>query len=297
MVLIEIQVIILKDYKECSTTVVSVYFPLTNGKHSIEEFSNWNKYALLSIKSPLVLFTDEKIKQEFIKIRSENINFMVYENVWQLMKELEKKRNMKYIDNYINDQWSKDPEKAIHNPHLYAIWNLKAFICSKIVEENPYNSSFFIYSDLGAWRNGAIENWPDDSFITILNEKLNDRLLFGQIVHVKDRNTFNVESNSIEGGFFAGSSKAINNFANLFYKIHDERLKDNLFIGKDQTIMNYIAYKTNLRVVFLRTWELYDCNLNKSIIYDLWFFYQNYLSQIKYFNCDYEKRLTILTNV
>jgi hypothetical protein len=275
-----------------------MYFQLNKSKNTIQTYSYWNKNALLSIQSPIVLFTDQKSKQKFRRIRSVNITFIVYENVWELMKELEMKRNMKYIDNYLNDQWKKDPEKAIHNPNLYAIWNLKAYICSKVVKQNPYSTNFFIYSDLGAWRHGIIENWPDNNFMRILNEKLNDRLLFGQIIHVKDRNTFNVESNSIEGGFFAGSSIAIDTFAQSFYKIHDQRLKDNLFIGKDQTIMNYMAYKTNLRIVFLRTWQLHDCNSNKSLLfYDSWFFYQHYLSSIKNFNCEYEKRLSILTGI
>ena len=55
----------------------------------------------MSIKSPFVLFTDQKGKHELSQIRSENITYIVYENVWELMKELEKKRNTKYVDKTI----------------------------------------------------------------------------------------------------------------------------------------------------------------------------------------------------
>ena len=124
-------------------------------------------------------------------------------------------------------------------------------------------------------------------------------MLFGQITNVNDRNNFNIETNSLEGGFFCGSRKAIIDYTKLFYDIHDKRLRENLFIGKDQTIINFITYKLDkFKCVFLRTWELHNCNSNKNnIIFDVWFFYQQYLSQINSFNCDFNKRLSILTNL
>jgi hypothetical protein len=286
-------------YKGFPTTIISIYFQLNKSKHSIDEYVTWNKNALSSIQSPIVLFTDQKSKQELSKIRSENITFIVYENVWELMKELEKKRDMKYIEKYLNDQWQKDPEKGIHNPNLYAVWNLKAYICSKVAEENPFKSSFFIYSDLGAWRRGIIENWPDNNFIRILSEKLNDRLIFSQIHSVKDPNEFDINRDSIQAGFFAGSPKALINYSKFYYEIHDKRFNQNLFVGKEQLNMNYVAYKTNdLNLVFLRTWEVYNCNSNKNKLpSNEWFIYQEFFSQLQSFYCNYDKRLSLLSNI
>jgi hypothetical protein len=284
-----------------STTVVSIYFQFNFGKHSKEEYKIWNKNALLSITSPLVLFTDQKSKDEFIQIRSENITYMVYKDVWELMNELEILRNKSYIQEYKNNQLEKDPEKDVHNPDLYAIWNLKAFIMNKTAQLNPFGSSFFIYSDLGAWRNGIIENWPDNKFVCYLNELLKNRMLFGQINYVNDPKGFDINRDSIEGGFYAGSKKAIENYAKLFYKIHDDRLfNKKLFIGKDQTMMNHIAFKTldSNDYVLLKTWKLHNCDLNNHVkIYDPWLFYQQYFSSKCNFNCGYDKRLSILTNL
>ena len=50
---------------------------------------------------------------------------------------------------YKHEQFYIDPEKHIHNSNLYAVWNLKAFITYKILKQNPFNSTFFIYTDKG----------------------------------------------------------------------------------------------------------------------------------------------------
>ena len=256
------------------------------------------------MKSPIVLFTDIKTKHEFEaqKPNDSKIFYFIYKDVWDLMNELEKTRNKSYINEYKYNQLDKDPEKNIHNPNLYAIWNLKAFICNKTVHLNPFKSKFFIYSDLGSWRNGIIQNWPDQRFIFYLNQYLNNRMFFGQINYVKDYNDFNINTDSIEGTFYAGSGLAIKKYAKAFYDIHDDRLfNQKLFIGKDQTMMNYLVYKTkssSSNYVLFKTWKLHGCDLNNDVkIYDPWFFYQQYFSSESNFNCSFDKRLSILTNL
>jgi len=297
----------LRDLKVSNefTTIISIYFPLEKSKHSVDEFVRWNTNALLSIKSPLVLFTDNKTKHKFEKIRSNKLKtkYILYKDVWELMNELERTRNKSYINEYKYNQMDKDPEKKIHNPNLYAIWNLKAFICNKTaVELNPFKSKFFIYSDLGAWRFGVIDNWPDNQFIYYLNQYLNNRMLFGQINFVTDWNKFDINKDSIEGTFYAGSKLAIYNYAKLFYQVHDDRLfNKKLFIGKDQTMMNYLVYKTNqssTNYVLFKSWMLHKCDLNNHpLIYNKWFFYQQYFSSRSNYNCSFDKRLSILTNL
>jgi hypothetical protein len=162
-----------------------------------------------------------------------------------------------------------DVEKRRHNSNLYAVWNLKSFICHKIAQENPFNSSFFIYTDAGAFRDIVLPGWPDQSFITNSIQKvLGDRVLFGQVANFK---VFNEWRDVIEGGFFAGSSQALSDFYRNFFFIHDERFEQGLFVGKDQTIMNLLAFKYfNRTVVRLNAWS---CGANP------WFFYQFYFHQ------------------
>jgi hypothetical protein len=217
------------------TTVISVYFSFKS-KHSGREYKKWMMNILKSVHSPMVIFTDENSKNFILNIRL-RMNFktkiIIYDNIWKIMNELEAIRNISYLNDYLTKQNYLDPEKSIHNSNLYAIWNLKSYLSYKIAQENPFNSSFFIYTDIGAWREEIIPYWPNNNFIHLLVSRLKDRILFGQINEIEEQkiNHDNINYDIIEGTFFAGSKKAIEKFYSNFYKIHDKRLKDGIFIG------------------------------------------------------------------
>ena len=168
----------------------------------------------------------------------------------------------------------------------------EAVFMKKISILNPYNSSFFIYTDAGAWRENFTTNWPNQTLIALVHESLGNRVLLGQV------KKFNKTSdrlddpmcNLIEGGFFAGSLQAIREYESNFYEIHDERLNRGLFIGKDQTIMKILAFERNIQTVSrLRTWD-YDCI--KGV--DEWFFYQYYFSNDNDYYCKTD-RLSLIS--
>lgn len=114
------------------------------------------------------------------------------------MRDLELERSMNYIKAYQEQQLALDPEKEIHSPELYAIWNLKHHLVAKVTYLNPYDSDLFIYTDSGAWRNRAFKDWPDQKFVRNLKRNLKDRILYGQIGE-PDLNNFSPPQNFIEG--------------------------------------------------------------------------------------------------
>lgn len=114
----------------------------------------------------------------------------VSKSIWNLMHDLEVERQKKYIDVYKKSQLPLDPEKNIHSPELYAVWNLKHFLVAKVTRLNPYNSNFFIYTDSGAWRQRVLANWPDQKFVRNLKRNLGNRILYGQIEEAVVKPTF-----------------------------------------------------------------------------------------------------------
>ena len=93
----------------------------------------------------------------------------------------------------------------------------------------------------------------------------------------------------ILGGFFAGTSQAIENIYNDFYNLHDEWIEKGRFVGKDQYLMNELAFKrANSSIARLRAHSL-NCNGN----YNKWFFYQYYFSRPNQYIC-HEDRLSLL---
>jgi hypothetical protein len=270
--------------KSSKVTVVSLYFQLGQSKHSADEYKSWIKNFFLSVSSPLVIFTDKESIKDLLELRN-RLNYQttlyVTDNIWNVMGENGKQRKRNYTHNYQNKQHSLDREKHIHNPNLYALWNLKSFIADKIAQDNFYKSSAFIYTDSGAWRDHAIENWPDNNVTMSILNILNDKMLFGQLGHESNAlsNANFPDFDLIEGTFFMGSKKALHDFKEGFWSIHDTRYDKGEFVGKDQVLMNLYAYKMT-KSIKLDIWRR-QCSAN----FNEWFFYQNYFASNKNYPC------------
>jgi hypothetical protein len=274
-----------------STTVVSIYFLFKRSKHKTVLYDQWTGHMAASVSSPLVLIVNPSAYQKLKPLRLGKLTrFYIVESIWHIMAELELDRGKSYQNEYLYMQRWKDPEYRIHNPDLYAVWNLKSYITHKVAQENPFNSSFFIYTDAGAFRAGkALPDWPNTEFISQkLAPYLNDRILFGQIDACLK---FNELKDIIEGTFFAGSQNAVSDFYEHHFEIHDSRMRRGLFVGKDQTMMNLLALRYfDQSVVRLKAFGL-KCNLT----YNPWNFYQYYLSRDPVHKCDsVENELSIL---
>ena len=114
------------------------------------------------------------------------------------MSEFERVRKKDYVKVYREHQWELDGEKAIHSPELYAVWNLKTYLLTKIAQRNPFKSEFFIYTDSGAWRDKQFSNWPDENIVQTVANKLGDRILYGQVGN-PNMNDFSIYRDLIQG--------------------------------------------------------------------------------------------------
>lgn len=269
-------------------TIVSMYFLLQQSKHSHKEYIGWMNNYFKSVTSPIIIYTDLGWYENLVKASIEtnqNVTFIVVRDLWVLMRELEKVRNKSYVEYYKKYQPELDIlEDYSHNPELNALWNLKYFLMNKTTLLNPYKSEFFIYCDIGAWRHYWLSNWPNKDFVLKLHKKLADNVLLGKIRLFKKEN-YSPLRDIIEGGFFAGSSKAIRTLAENFYEVHDQRIKDGYFIGNDQTILNILAVeRENQSISILRT-----RNLNCKINYNHWFFFLYFLADQDKFICKNDK--------
>ena len=114
------------------------------------------------------------------------------------MSEFERVRKKDYVKAYREHQWELDGEKSIHSPELYAVWNLKTYLLTKTAHRNPFKSEFFIYTDSGAWRDKQFSNWPDQSIVQKVANKLGDRILYGQVGN-PNMNDFSIYRDLIQG--------------------------------------------------------------------------------------------------
>ena len=279
------QIIQLGHVTSSQIATVSVYFNFDKSKHSRREYDKWQEFFFTSVTStPLVVFTDKASIFDLMNHASRSTNpktFYVFEEIWDITRLIESDRNKigQYVDNYKNVQYSIDPERHFHSPELYAVWNAKSFLMKYASSEagNIYSSKFFLYTDIGAFRKEIFANWPDVEHAMEISVGLRDRILFSQ---VRDSlpDPYDVRGEYIEGGFFAGSSKALHFFYDKFYELHDEFLDLGLFIGKDQMMMNVmvkVRHADKICKLWLESFRT-QCVPKK----DAWFVYQDYLAPL-----------------
>ncbi len=273
-----------KCKNEAKTTVISIYFKINKSKHNDLKYQKWIQNFLISVKSPLVLFTDNNsISEQSLELRKNlATKLYIYSSHWDILKEIEHKRKKNYTLNYKYIQHKLDPEKTIHSPDLYVLWNIKTYIMNKIAQENPFNSKMFVYTDSGAWRNEPLLDWPNELFIKNISNLIQDRILLSQISDLQ-KNIYFPFVDIIQAGFFMGSKIAISNFEASFWEIHDQHFDNGLFIGKEQTTINIFAFKKNKSnpIAILKS---SNTNCMKKV--DVWFFYQYYLASNKYYICN-----------
>lgn len=140
-----------------SVTLVTAYFELTRNKHNGRYFyTKWARNVLM-IKSPMVIFTDNKELFKPIRDSFGMENLTVY--VETSLKALTTTKT--YIKS-IQDKLHMDIERYVNNPELYALWYAKPEMVSRAVKLNPFGTQKYMWIDIGCIRDGPLKsnNWP-----------------------------------------------------------------------------------------------------------------------------------------
>jgi hypothetical protein len=195
-----------------------------------------------------------------------------------ILLPLEKMYLHKNMDIFI--ETSKiDPEKDIHSPELYLLWANKAFLIKNASEINPFNSKWFFWTDIGCCRDknhfDSIVSYPN--YHKIIDHDI-DKIIFSQVEDYNDLNLalkdnipvifknyfYNTikkgKLSLIQGGFFAAHITKINDLCNLYESTLLHFYKNNVFCGKDQSIMftMYLLNKHRFSIIDSREIPYYD---------------------------------------
>ena len=166
---------------------------------------------------------------------------------------------IKRVKDMLLSQINIDPEKHMHSSDLYAVWNAKPWMLEYAVLKNPFNTRYFLWIDAGAFRNTHYRfgSWSDQQkAIKIFEKDGPEKLLLGLINRLPEKlcanlhnhsTKYNVESGPIargliQGAIIGGSSESIRWWSKLYYNTIDLYIKRGWFVGKDQNIMNSLAF-------------------------------------------------------
>lgn len=246
--------------KSYLSTIVTSYYKLgSRSKHSDSEYEDWIKNFLPRINSSLVIFTDQYSYSLMREHRKGLPTLIIIQDLWA------SSRMASYKDNYFSVQHGLDPEKAIHYPELYAIWNSKSLMVKQVAEQNPFNSDFFFWVDIGVFREDHhFRDWPDPQKVLDIFSHLQPNTILLELIlppksdHIKHWEEKDGPMNMqdmMAGGFFGGTAEAIRWWESEFFRLHDKYLQQGIFVGKDQNIMNTLTLINKKRIAFIESYK------------------------------------------
>lgn len=240
-------------------TIVSAYFEIHKSKFDHDKYMSWIK-NFMQIRSNIVIFTNCKEKLQHLRPIELHIH---------------------YIDTTLDDfytnkyDWIKhhqmDHEKAVHSIELYMIWNEKSNFIKRAIDINPFNTDYFYWTDIGAFRNSQLNdryaNYPIKKVdkIVLLNI---EHFTMGEILIDGIDSRFQ-HKNRIGGGIFGGHKDKCLEWWLLYYKMLDTFFDKNIFAGKDQSIMAFVYLNNKELVELVRP--------SQNYLLDPWFYLEDYL--------------------
>ena len=138
---------VLDSSKEKSgSTIVTAYFDIKS-KYSSSVYDTWMA-NMLSLQDAMVIYTTPDLVDT---IRGFRKHTGALTHIIPMHLE-HTKMATKYSDAFWKVQHAMDPEKSIHSPNLYKIWNEKSNWLKRASVLNPFHSNFFAWVDIGYFR-------------------------------------------------------------------------------------------------------------------------------------------------
>ena len=255
-------------------TVVTAYFDIES-KATHAEYQDWMRNFLPRLNASLVVFTDKnnqaliqslRVKQShstrIIVTSIEEFFTYQYNRLWKL-------------------HWRRDHEAERHSPDLYMIWNEKPRFLEIAIQQNPFDSEYFLWCDIGCFRNRpqdvsltVLEDWPridrlhkDKVTITYLSpfSAKDFKSVDGKLMSSSDFR----ERVTVAGGIYGGGAAGLKDWIDVFYKTLSAFFEYGRFAGKDQNLIANMACMHP---------QLFDLVIPEGYRRDPWFYLQYYLS-------------------
>jgi hypothetical protein len=250
------------------TTIVTAYFQLSQSKHSHDKYTQWMQ-NMLCINNPMIIYCESDMVNTIMQFRSSQL-----ENTRIIEIKFNEFYTFRYYSHFLEHMKMDTEWRVGHNILLYMIWNEKSHFLKRAIEMNPFQTDYFLWTDIGCFRipNTKYINWPnishvpkDKVLLLSVNPFTSDELSCHTIENVP---SFQF-ANRIGGTMFGGGKEILLKWHDIYYNTLEYFISINRFIGKDQSIMNTV-YLLNREMCELINW--------KPGCHDIWFYLQDYLS-------------------
>ena len=239
---------------EC--TVVTAYFDFPIKKHTSDSYFDWIINFLPNTDAYMVIFTDDKSYNKIYDLRKKYI-----EKTKIIKMNLSDFYCYKYMD-YWNKDFARDHENGHHHQYLYMIWNEKSNFLNISIDDNPFDTEFYMWCDIGMVRDKNcvkyISSFPNKNIMKDLNK--NKVYLLNITPFSKDdlkinssTELFRYQNDSVRigGGAIFGEASVLKIWIKCYYEMLEEFMSNNFFSGKDQSVMTcvYLKYRDLIELV------------------------------------------------
>jgi hypothetical protein len=170
-----------------------------------------------------------------------------------------------------DQQYEMDRQKHTgRTKECYILWNSKLWFLMQTIQENPFQSDKFVWTDIGCLRDLDSEIQSKLAKYPLYDKISETRLNIVLLSPFKQLKVFFQYEVHFSGAMFGGHKEVIKKVHDLFYQRLDLFIKQGLFVGCDQQTMASV-YMTNH--------ELF-CPVippQKTLV-DIWFYLWEYYS-------------------
>lgn len=225
-------------------TIVTTFYNFNNKKHHTVNYFYWINNYLPNIDNYMIIYCDKNSEDIIKNFRK---NYLEKTKIYTI--DIEDFYTYKYLDRWKNYDIHVDHEKNYHNTDLYMIWNEKENFLKLAINSNPFNTNYFVYTDIGMIREEYyiehIKSFPDMEKINSIDKNKVYLLNVGDEVdyNFKTPNEYYRYRNCIGGGVILGHKDVLLKFIDYYYLMIDDFIKNNLFSGKDQNILANVCIK------------------------------------------------------
>lgn len=230
-----------ENWVRSPTTVVTAYFQIRS-KYGKEHYMEWMS-TMLSLQDPMIIFTTEDWVQPMQSLRKHALDRTYFVTM--------KLQDVPLAKDYSKELWQHmldiDPERKRHAGYeVFWIWLSKTYFGTEAIRLNPFQSSAFMWSDIGCFRGKRTEDrykgqlmmaHPEvipPSSMLFLSHKPNpsppDSVWWTN--KLKEKEHF-----YHSGTQMAGRIEAWQEFHSSFLEVMKGFIERDLFIGDDQTVL------------------------------------------------------------
>lgn len=225
---------------------------------TFDEYLSWFAETL-KVKSPMVIFVDESLK-DFVENHRKGLPTKV---ITQSLEDVPYYFLNNRIQEVISDENYKTkigaPQRVECNMSLYNVIIYSKFLWVKrVIEQNPFNSEYFMWIDAGLSRFFAQhgvsteKSYPSENAVQTLLDNKDSVLIHASMSYYPD--IVNAKSCTEEyfwdartwimAGLWGGGSEILTKFCDMMDETLQEKMLKNGVINNEQNAMAYL-YKNN----------------------------------------------------